>query len=160
MHAVVPVVSASSQFFCSFLSVTDITTHHPWLKSKQATIHIPYFTYLVAELMEQVHAGLVRLAMELESVRGQVQTECNALRDLFARTATMEGSQHDRRLHHKEADRHLPQRFGGSRDDHGDFAFRMNGYAAVLSRDGQGGALLMEVAKLEKFEATQSEPWR
>ena len=29
----------------------------------------------------------------------------------------------------------------------------MEGYAAVLSRDGQGGALLREVAKLEKFEA-------
>ena len=28
----------------------------------------------------------------------------------------------------------------------------MEGYAAVLSRDGQGGALLREVAKLEKFE--------
>ena len=28
----------------------------------------------------------------------------------------------------------------------------MKGYAAVLSRDGQGGALLREVAKLEKFE--------
>ena len=28
-------------------------------------------------------------------------------------------------------------------------AFRMEGYAAVLSRDGQGGALLREVAKLE-----------
>ena len=28
----------------------------------------------------------------------------------------------------------------------------MEGYAAVPSRDGQGGALLREVAKLEKFE--------
>ena len=28
----------------------------------------------------------------------------------------------------------------------------MEGYAAVLSRDGQDGALLMEVAKLDKFE--------
>ena len=28
----------------------------------------------------------------------------------------------------------------------------MEGYAAVLSRDGQGGALLREVARLEKFE--------
>ena len=28
----------------------------------------------------------------------------------------------------------------------------MEGYAAVLSRDGQGGALLREVPKLEKFE--------
>ena len=28
----------------------------------------------------------------------------------------------------------------------------MEGHAAVLSRDGQGGALLREVAKLDKFE--------
>ena len=52
------------------------------------------------------------------------------------------GSQHDRRLNHSEAGRHLPQQFGGSRLDYGDFvAFRMEGYAAVLSRDGQGVAL-------------------
>ena len=104
--------------------------------------------------MEAVHAELVRLATVLEAVTGQVQTKCNALRDLFARTTTaMSGSgpQHDRRLNHKEAGRHLPQQFGGSRLDYGDFAFRMEGYAAVLSRDGQGGALLREVAKLEKF---------
>ena len=31
-------------------------------------------------------------------------------------------------------------------------AFRIEGYAAVLSSDVQGGALLREVAKLEKFE--------
>ena len=61
------------------------------------------------------------------------------------------GSQHDRRLNHREAGRHLPQQFGGSRLDYGDFAFRMERYAAVLSRDGQGGELLREVAKLEKF---------
>ena len=46
----------------------------------------------------------------------------------------------------------MPQQFGGSRLDYGDFAFRMEGYAVILSRDGQGGALLREVAKLEKFE--------
>ena len=40
----------------------------------------PYFTNLVAEPMKQVHAELFRLAAELESVRGQVQTECNAIR--------------------------------------------------------------------------------
>ena len=105
--------------------------------------------------MEPIHAELLRLATELEAVRGQVQTECNALRDLFARTTaalSSSGSQHDRRLNHREAGRHLPQQFGGSRLDLGDFAFRMEGYAAVLSRDGQGGALLREVAKLEKFE--------
>ena len=60
--------------------------------------------------------------------------------------------QHDRRLNHREAGRHLPQQFGGSRLDYGDLAFRMDGYAAVLPRDGQGGALLREVAELEKFE--------
>ena len=51
------------------------------------------------------------------------------------------GSQHDWRLKHRDAGRHLPQ---GSRLDHGDSAFRMEG-------DGQDGALLREVAKLEKF---------
>ena len=45
-----------------------------------------------------------------------------------------------------------PQQFGGSRLGYGDFAFRMEGFAAVLSRDGQGGALLREVAKLDKIE--------
>ena len=61
---------------------------------------------LVAEPMEPIHAELLRLATELEAVKGQVITECNALRDLFARTTTAlssSGSQHDRRLNHKEA---------------------------------------------------------
>ena len=105
--------------------------------------------------MEPIHAELLRLATEVEAVKGQVQTECNALRDLFARTTTAMSSsvpQHDRRLNHREAGRHLAQQFGGSRLDYGDFAFRMEGHAAVLSRDGQGGVLLREVAKLEKFE--------
>ena len=52
------------------------------------------------------------------------------------------GFQHDRRLNYWEAGRQLPQQLGGSRLDYGDFALRMEGYAAVLS----------EVAKLEKFE--------
>ena len=56
--------------------------------------------------------------------------------------------QHDRRLNHREAGRHLLQQFGGSRLDYGGFAFRMEGHAAVLSRDGQGGAILREVANL------------
>ena len=114
--------------------------------------------------MEPIHAEFLRLATELEAVKGQVQTECNALRDLFARaTAALSssGSQHDRRLNHREAGRHLPLQFGGSRLDYGDFAFRMEGHAAVLSRDGQGGALLREVAKLEKFEDNTIETlWR
>ena len=105
--------------------------------------------------MEPIHAELLRLATELEAVKSQVQTECNALRDLLAGTTTAMSSsvpQHDRRLNHREAGRHLPQQFGCSRLDYGDFAFRMEGYATVLSRDGPGGALLREVAKLEKFE--------
>ena len=52
--------------------------------------------------MEPIHAELDRLATELEAVSGQVQTECTALRDL----AAMSGSQHDRRLNHREAERH------------------------------------------------------
>ena len=68
------------------------------------------------------------------------------------RTASSSGPQHDWRLNPREAGRHLPQQFGGSRLDYGDSAFRMEGYAAVLSRDGHGGALLREVAKLDKFE--------
>ena len=129
-------------------------------RNKTAHIHPSYFVNLVAELVEAVHVELVRLATELEAVKGQVQTECNALRDLFARTTTAisgSGSQHDRRLNHREAGRHLPQQFGGSRLDDGDFAFRMEGFAAVLSRDGQGGALLREVAKLEKFDGNTIE---
>ena len=120
-----------------------------------AHTHLSYFINLAAELMEVVHAELVRLATELEAVKGQVQTECNALREFFARTTTAmpsSGPQHDRRLNPREAWRHLPQQFGGSQLDYGDFAFRMEGYAAVLSRDGQGGVLLREVAKLDKFE--------
>ena len=66
----------------------------------------------------------------------------------------MSGSspQLDRRLNHREAGRHLLQQIGGSRLDYGDFAFRMEDCAAVKACDGQGGALLREVAKLEKFE--------
>ena len=104
--------------------------------------------------------GLGRDGFAASDPKGQLQTECNALRDLFARTTTAMPSsvpQHDWRLNHKEAGRHLPQQFGGSRLDYGDFAFRMEGYTAVLSRDGQGGALLREVPKLEKFEDNTSE---
>ena len=120
---------------------------------KTTSIHSPYFINLVAEPMEPIHAELLRLANQLEAVRGQVLTECNALRDIFARTTTaMSGSQHDQRLNHKEAGRHVSEQFGGSRLYYGDFAFWMEGHAAVLSRDGQGGALLREVAKLEKLE--------
>ena len=88
--------------------------------------------------MAQVHAELHRLATEPESVKGQVQTLCNALRDPFVRTTVVMGSsQHDRRLNHKEAERHLPLQFGGNRVDYGDFAIRVEGYAAVLSWVGR-----------------------
>ena len=97
--------------------------------------------------MEPIHAELLRLATELEAVRGQVQQIPTRYETSLHRPL-----QHDRRLNHREAGRHLPQQFGGSRLDYGDFAFRMEGCAAVLSRDGQGGALLRAVAKLEKFE--------
>ena len=107
--------------------------------------------------MEPNHAELLRLSTELEAVKFQVQTECNALRDLTTTAMSSSGSQHDGRLNHREAGRHLPQQFGGSRLDCGDFAFRMEGYAAVLSRDGQCGALLREVAKLEKIDGNTIE---
>ena len=121
---------------------------------KAVRTHASYFINLVAEPIEPIHAEL-RLATELKAVRFQVQPECNAPRDLFARCSTTMSSsvsQHDWRPNHREAGRHLPQQFGGSRLDYGDFAFRMEGCAAVLSRDGQGGALLRGVAKLGKFE--------
>ena len=65
-----------------------------------------------------IHAELVDLDTELEAEKGSMQTECNALRDLLARTTTAMSSsvpQHDRRLNNREAGRHLPQQFGGSR---------------------------------------------
>ena len=49
---------------------------------KTVRTHSSYFINLVAEPMEPIHAELFRLATELEAVRGQVQMECNALRDL------------------------------------------------------------------------------
>ena len=110
--------------------------------TKQSSLH-HMFINLVANLMEQVLAELVRLATELESVRGQVQTECNALRDLFRTKHSDSGKVAARSPPEPQrgGERHLPQQFGGHRVDHGDFAFRVEGYAAVLSRDGQGGAL-------------------
>ena len=50
-------------------------------------------------------------------------------------------------MNHKEAEIHLLQVCGGSRVDCGDFAFRIEVYAAVLSHVGPGGALLRDVAK-------------
>ena len=124
----------------------------PWLKSKNS-IH-PFTIF--HQLMEPIHAELVRLATELEAVRGQVQTECNALRDLFARTtAAISGSQHDRRLNHREAERHLPQQFGPVVSTMETLHFEWK----VMQRSCQAmdSALLREVAKLEKFEADSTD---
>ena len=98
--------------------------------------------------MEPIHAELLRLVTELEAVEGQVQTVQRAARLLCT----------DHYSHVKfSSSARLETEPQGSLEtlataDYGDFAFRMEGYAAVLSRDGQGGALLREVAKLEKFE--------
>ena len=107
----------------SLCNADRLTPSRHGSRNKTTHIHPSYFVNLVAEPMEAVHAELVRLATELEAVEGQVQTECNAIPDFFARTITAmsgSGSQHDRRLNHGEAGRHLPQQFGGSRLDHGD----------------------------------------
>ena len=98
--------------------------------------------------MEPIHAELLRLGTELEAVRGQVQRPLCA--DHFGLVKFSFSARPE--TEPQETGRHLPQQFGGSRLDYGDFAFRMEGYAAVLSRDGQGVALLREVGKLEKFE--------
>ena len=52
---------------------------------KTVRTHSSHFISLVAEPMDPIHAELLRLATELESVKGQVQTECKALRDFVAR---------------------------------------------------------------------------
>ena len=87
--------------------------------------------------MEPISAELLRLATELDAVRGQVQTECNALRDLFARSS------------------HVKLRFTARPKD----TYHSNSVEAVLTtvtlrfgwramRQESG----REVAKLEKFE--------
>ena len=93
-------------------------------------------------------------------MKGQVQTECNALRDLFARTTAAmsgSGSQHDRRLNTGKLEDTCHSNSVEAVLTMVTLRFRMEGYAAVLSRDGQGGALLREVAKLEKFDGTAIE---
>ena len=81
-HTVVVCLCAHSQHH-----VTDSSDRF-MAKEKTARIHSPIFIDLVAEPMEPIHAELLRLATELEAVKGQVQTECNASRDLFGRTTT------------------------------------------------------------------------
>ena len=115
--------------------MTDSRTRVMAQETKQRTsIHL-ILSKLVAELMEAVLVELVRLATELEAVKGQVENRVQcAARSLctshYGTAISGSGSQHDRRLNHREAGRHLPQQFGGSRLDYGDFAFRMEGYAA------------------------------
>ena len=59
----------------------------------KSVILAPCFNNLAAESMEQVVAKLLRFATELKLVRGQVQTECNALPDPFERTRSANETQ-------------------------------------------------------------------
>ena len=93
--------------------------------------------HMQTESMEQNYSELFLRTTELEAVRDHVQMECEAFRHLFERITTAMSSadsQHNRRLNHTEAGRHFPQQFGGSRY-YGDLAFRMEGNAAVVSRE-------------------------
>ena len=58
-----------------------------WSREYERVIATPYVINLVAELMEPIHAELVRLANDVDTVRGQVHTEYNGHRDLIARAA-------------------------------------------------------------------------
>ena len=59
-------------------------------------------------------------------------------------------SHQSRRWIHQEAET-PSQQFGGSRVDYKHFSPQIEGYAAVFSHDGQGGALLRAIAKMHKF---------
>ena len=48
-----------------------------WSRECERVIGTPYVINLVAELMEPIHAELVRLANDVDTVRGQVHTEYN-----------------------------------------------------------------------------------
>ena len=104
--------------------------------------------------MEQIRAELVRFANELDTVTSQVQTECNGLRNFFTRVTVAASSQQGRRLNHRDAERHL-----GSRVHYGGFAFRIKGCAAALSHGRQGGELLREAAKRDKFNSNAVGTW-
>ena len=114
---------------CGSLSLSALSAPRDWLKNKTARIHSPYFTNLVAEPMEPIHAELLRLA----TAGSSEMSSANRVQRVTRPLCTSSGPQHDRRLNHREAGRHLPQQFGGSRLDYGDFALRMEGYASVLS---------------------------
>ena len=115
-----------------------------------ARTHLSYFINLVAEIMEPIHAELLRLARELEAVKGQVQTECNALRVLFVRTTTAmssSGPQHDRRPMLGDACHSSPVEAGLTT-----VTFRFGWRAMRQSCRVMDRVVLREVAKLEKFE--------
>ena len=102
--------------------------------TKEWAILTPCSINLVAELMEQFFAELVRLATELDTVRDKVQTDLLTRATTAAATAATI-SQQNRRLNDREVERHFLRQFGVSRVDHGEFAFRIGEYAAVLSHD-------------------------
>ena len=103
--------------------------------------------------MEQLQTEVTRLSNELDAVQAAVRAECDTLRQLFTQAAAQQRQQpQQRRLNHREADRHLPQAFGGNRQDYADFAFRLESYASILSADGEGGNLLKEVASANQFD--------
>ena len=109
---------------------------------KTVRTHSLYFIKLVAEPMEPIHAELFRLATELEAARDQVKTECNALRDLFARTTTALSSSGSRRETEPHGSWKAPTTATRWKPT---ARFGWRALAAVLTRDGQGGALLREV---------------
>ena len=74
------------------------------------------------QAMEHLHAEVIRLSNELNNAKIEVRTECDALRQLVAQAMTQpHHRQQQRRLNHREAERYIPQAFGGSRQDYADF---------------------------------------
>ena len=82
-------------------------------------------------------------------VRARVRTKRKSL-NLLLTQDTVRSKQDRYGLNHREAEGHLPQQFGGDRVVLGDFAIRTEEHASVLSHDGQSGAMLREVANLDK----------
>ena len=108
-HTVVVCLCAHSQHH-----VTDLSDRFR-LKNKNARIHSPFFINLVAEPMEPIHAELLRLAKCKPSATRYETSLHGPLQP-----CQVQVFEHDRRLNHREAWRHLPQQFGGSRLDYGD----------------------------------------
>ena len=107
------------------------------------------------QAMEQMRVEITRLNNEMNSMKVAVRTEFDTLHQLFTQATEQQQQSRpqQRRLNHREAERHLPQAFGGARQNYADFAFRLENYAAVLSTDGEGGNLLKEVANASKYDA-------